>query len=81
MATSRFKNSRLKARIFKSPLQNRFVEMMPPLYPRNRINIMTRSWKGPLPAPFFACVVFVQGSIVQMFKVIETVTIQDLHCV
>jgi len=56
MASSGFKNSGPKARIFKRPLQHRLVEMMPPLYFCNRIKVMTGGWKDPLQSPFFLCI-------------------------
>ena len=44
-------NSRLKPRIFKRPLQHRFMEMMPALLSGDRIHVMARGWKDPLPSP------------------------------
>ena len=56
MAASRLENVCFEARVLKCPLQDRFVEVVPPLLPGHRVRIMARSWKGPLPPSLFACI-------------------------
>ena len=53
---SRFRDLRFEPGLFNGLLENRFVEVVPPLFSCDRIGVMAGGWKHPLPSPVPTCV-------------------------